>query len=103
MRGIVGVAVIAIASSGLAQAQTKCDLQSKPDTLSRCIEQLQKEIERSRLEIQELKTANGLINKQLCMIAIEQHRSNSHSEALKLIIENACARFKKPSASEKRS
>jgi SMC interacting uncharacterized protein involved in chromosome segregation len=100
MRGIVGVAVIAIASSGLAQAQTKCDLQSKPDTLTRCIEELQKEIERSRLEIQELKTANSLIKKQLCMIAIEQHRTNSRSEALKRIIENVCAQFKKPPASE---
>ena len=88
-----------------ALASSSCDfvLQSNRDTLTRCIDELRKEIDRNRLEIQELKTTNALISKQLCMIAIEQHRSNSHSEALKLIIESTCSRFKEPPASEKRS
>ena len=106
IRAVVGIAIIAIGSSRLAQAQTpSCDfvLQSNRDKLTRCIDELRKEIDRNRLEIQALKTENNLISKQLCMLAIEQHRSNANSEALKLIIENACVGIKKPSASEKRS
>ena len=57
-------------------------------TLRRCIDELQSEIQR-------LKKENSLISKQLCMIAIEQHRRNTGSEALKLIIESTCAHSNK--------
>jgi hypothetical protein len=87
-----------------AAAAAPCEgVQLDRDMLSRCIDELQKEIERNRSEIEHLKTENGLISKQLCMVAIEQHRRNANSEALKLIIESACAQFKKTIAPEKRS
>jgi len=57
-------------------------------TLRQCIDELQTEIQR-------LKKENGLISKQLCMIAIEEHRRNTGSEALKLIIESTCAKLNK--------
>lgn len=82
-----------------------CDhvLQSDRETLAGCVGELQKEIERNRSEIESLKAANALISKQLCMIAIEQHRGNANSETLKLIIENACVQFRKRAAPDKRS
>lgn len=87
-----------------AFSASSCDhvLQSDRKTLASCIDELQKEIERNRTEIATLKAANALISKQLCMIAIEQHRHNANSEALKLIIENACVQFKKRDAPERR-
>jgi len=87
-----------------ALSASSCDhvLQAERKTLASCIDELQKEIERNRSEIDALKAANALISKQLCMIAIEQHRNNANSEALKLIIENACVQFKKPNAPERR-
>ena len=87
-----------------ASAASSCDRvpQGNRDALSRCIDELRKEIERNRSEIETLKTKNTLISKQLCMAAIEQHRHNATSEALKLIIEEACVQFKKPTAPDKR-
>jgi len=91
--------------SSPASPASPCDrvLQSDRETLAGCVGELQKEIERNRSEIESLKAANALISKQLCMIAIEQHRGNANSEALKLIIENACVQFKKRTAPDKRS
>ena len=88
-----------------ASAASSCDHvpQGDRDALSRCIDELRKEIEHSRSEIETLKTRNTLISKQLCMVAIEQHRRNTNSEALKLIIEEACVQSKKPTAPDKRS
>jgi hypothetical protein len=87
-----------------ASAASSCDHASQSDrnALSRCIDELRKEIERNRSEIETLKTNNTLISKQLCMVAIEQHRRNANSEALKLIIEEACVQFKRPTAPDKR-
>jgi hypothetical protein len=54
-------------------AASSCDhfvLQDR-GTLTHCIDELQKEIERNRAEIQSLKTENTLISKKLCMLAIE--------------------------------
>jgi hypothetical protein len=87
-----------------ASAASSCDHAPQGDrnALSRCIDELRKEIERNRSEIETLKTNNTLISKQLCMVAIEQHRRNANSEALKLIIEEACVQFKRPTAPDKR-
>ena len=79
----ISLAILSWPFSALATSSCDFVLQSNRDTLTRCIDELRKEIDRNRLEIQELKTANGLISKQLCMIAIEQHGGNSHSEALR--------------------
>ena len=80
-----------------ASAASDCELQQwDPERLTRCIDELRKQIDRDRVEIEGLK-------KQLCMVAIEQHRRNSQSEALKLVIEEACPQFKKPVAPGKRS
>lgn len=80
-----------------ASASSSCGHVPKQDreALSQCIDELNKEIERNRLEIQVLKTQNTLISKQLCMVAIEQHRRNANSEALSLIVKDACAPFTK--------
>jgi hypothetical protein len=88
-----------------ASAASPCDDAPQGDryALSRCIDELRKEVERNRSEIETLKTKNTLISKQLCMVAIEQHRRNANSEALELIIEEACVQFKKPTAPDKRS
>jgi len=88
-----------------ASATSSCDHvpQGDRNALSRCIDELRKEIERNRSEMETLKTKNTLISKQLCMVAIEQHRRNANSEALKLIIEEACVQFNKPTAPDKRS
>jgi hypothetical protein len=67
-----------------------------------CIDELQKEIERTRAEIQSLKTENTLISKKLCMLAIELHRSNANSEPLRLIIEDTCTGLKNPAVPKKR-
>lgn len=64
--------------------------------ISRCIDELNKEVERNRLEIDALRTQNNLLSKQLCMVAIEQHRSNPSSDSLAHIIENICPRSKNP-------
>lgn len=103
----VSFAVIALIIplwSSPAFPASSCDhvLQSDRETLAGCIGELQKEIERNHSEIDSLKAANVLISKQLCMIAIEQHRSNSNSEALKLIIENACVQYRKSTVPDKR-
>ena len=107
MRTAVSVVLIAVAWTRLASAQTpsSCDfvLQSDRDTLKECIDELRKEIERIHLEMQMLKTNNTLLSKQLCMMAIEQHRNNANSEALKLIVENACVQFKNSTVPERRS
>ena len=102
------LAIIALATqlwSFSAPATSSCEFvqQKDQETLTRCIDKLRKEIDRHRSEIDNLKTKNALISKQLCMLAIEQHRSNSQSEALKLIIEDACVQFKNLTAPEKRS
>ncbi len=87
-----------------AAAAPPCEVvQLDREMLSRCIDEMQKEIERNRSEIERLKTQNSLMTKQLCMVAIEQHRKNANSEALKLIIESACAKFRKTTVPEKRS
>ena len=67
-----------------------------------CIDELQKEIERNRAEIQSLKTENTLISKKLCMLAIELHRSSANSEPLRLIIEDTCTGLKNPAVPKKR-
>ena len=88
-----------------APAASPCDHvpQGDRNALSQCIDELRKEVERNHSEIETLKAKNTLISKQLCMVAIEQHRRNANSEALKLIIEEACVHFKKPTAPDKRS
>jgi sRNA-binding protein len=77
-------------------AASPCGQMQEKDqgSLRRCIAELQKEVEQNRLDMQALKTENASISKQLCMLAIEQHRGNARSEALKLIIENTCVKFK---------
>ena len=81
-----------------AQAASSCTLEQQwgREALTRCIDELHKQIEQGRADIEALKDKNALISKQLCMVAIEQHRRNAHSEALKLIIEQACTQFKNP-------
>ncbi len=80
-----------------ASASSSCGhiLKQDQEALSQCIDDLNKEIEHNRLEIQILKSQNTLISKQLCMVAIEQHRRNANSEALSLIVKDACAPFAK--------
>jgi hypothetical protein len=85
-------------------AASSCDhfvLQDR-GALTHCIDELQKEIERNRAEIQSLKTENTLISEKLCMLAIELHRSNANSEPLRLIIEDSCAGLKNPAVPKKR-
>ena len=86
------LAIIAFASllwPPAAVAASSCEsAQLDRGTLRRCIDELQSEIQR-------LKKESALISKQLCMIAIEQHRKNTGSEALKLIIESTCAHLNK--------
>jgi hypothetical protein len=104
-KALLGVIALTILLWPLpAAAAPACEgVQLDREMLSRCIDELQKEIERNRSEIERLKTDNGLMSKQLCMVAIEQHRRNANSEALKLIIESACAQFRKTTAPGKRS
>jgi hypothetical protein len=83
-------------------AASSCDHFVLRGALTHCIDELQKEIERNRAEIQSLKTENTLISKKLCMLAIELHRSNANSEPLRLIIEDSCASLKNPTVSKKR-
>jgi len=71
-------------------------LKSDRGKLSRCIDELNKEVERNRAEIDALRTQSNLLSKQLCMVAIEQHRSNPNSDSLAHIIENICPRSKNP-------
>ena len=87
-----------------APAASSCALDQQRDgaALVRCIDELRKQIEQDRADIEALKDKNALISKQLCMVAIEQHRRNAHSEALKLIIEQACAQFKNSTAPEEK-
>ncbi|HMF22492.1 MAG TPA: hypothetical protein VKG24_10245 [Pseudolabrys sp.] len=92
--GVVGILLLLWPLA--AAAASSCEpAQLDRDGLSRCVDELQKDIEHNQSEIERLKQQNSLISKQLCMIAIEQHRRNTHSEALKLIIESTCARFDK--------
>jgi len=99
------IALMILLRSSPAFPASPCEhvRQSDRETLAGCVGELQKEIEHNRSEIESLKAANALISKQLCMIAIEQHRGNANSEALKLIIENACVQFRKRAAPDKRS
>jgi ubiquitin C-terminal hydrolase len=68
--------------------------QNDRDSLIKCIDELHKEIDRNRSDIDKLKEANTSISKQLCMLAIEQHRKSARSEALQRLIENICGEFK---------
>ncbi len=88
-----------------ASASSSCDhvLKQDKEALSQCIDDLNKEVERNRLEIQILKSQNTLISKQLCMVAIEQHRRNANSEALSLIVKDACAPFTKKRTTPEKS
>ena len=85
-------------------AASSCDHFVRQDrgAHTHCIDELQKEIERNRAEIQSLKTENTLISKKLCMLAIELHRSNANSEPLRLIIEDTCTGLKNPAVPKKR-
>jgi hypothetical protein len=85
-------------------AASSCDHFVRQDrgAHTHCIDELQKEIERNRAEIQSLKTENTLISKKLCMLAIELHRGNANSEPLRLIIEDTCTGLKNPAVPKKR-
>ena len=85
-------------------AASSCDHFVRQDRgeLPHCIDELQKEIERNRAEIQTLKTENTLLSKKLYMLAIALHRSNANSEALRLIIEDTCAGVKNPAVPKRR-
>jgi hypothetical protein len=85
-------------------AASSCDHFVRQDrgAHTHCIDELQKEIERNRAEIQSLKTENTVISKKLCMLAIELHRSNANSEPLRLIIEDTCTGLKNPAVPKKR-
>ena len=87
-----------------AEAASSCaiDQQWDREALTRCIDELRKQIKQDRADIEALKDKNALLSKQLCMVAIEQHRRNAHSEALKLIIEQACTQFKNSTAPEEK-
>ena len=88
----------------VAQAASSCALDQQWDreALTRCIDELRNQIKQDRTDIDALNDKNALLSKQLCMVAIEQHRRNAHSEALKLIIEQACAQFKNSTAPEEK-
>jgi len=79
-----------------APAASLCDdIQQKDrDTLIKCIDELRREIDRNRSDIDKLKETNTSISMQLCMLAIEQHRKSAGSKALQRLIENICGEFK---------
>lgn len=105
MKSLAFLMVLASQSCPIsAIAASSCDHFVRQDrgALTHCIDELQKEIQRNRAEIQSLKTENTLISKKLCMLAIELHRSNANSEPLRLIIEDTCTGLKNPAVPKKR-
>jgi acetolactate synthase small subunit len=91
----ISVAILLWPFSALATSSCDFVLQWDRDTLTRCIDELHKEIDMNKVQIQTLQSENMLIFRELCMVATEQARSNP-SEMLKLVIEDACSSLKKP-------
>ena len=56
----ISLAILLWPFSALATSSCDIILQSNRDTLTRCIDELRKEIDRNRLEIQELKNGQRL-------------------------------------------